>query len=46
MPALMPSNAPVINAADMKRAMYDFLAELVPSSMGGKEKMVSAAMFC
>src|SRR5215472_15233719 len=30
MPALMPSNAPVTNADDMKKAMYNFLAELVP----------------
>ena len=44
MPALMPSNAPVTNADDMKKAMYNFLAELVPSPMRGKEKMTSAAM--
>jgi hypothetical protein len=36
-PALMPSNEKVQNLAVMKQRMYKFLAELVPSSMRGKE---------
>ncbi|MGH7487588.1 MAG: hypothetical protein ACRD9L_23825 [Bryobacteraceae bacterium] len=36
-PALMPTNEQVSRAADMKQRMYDFLAELVPGSMRGKE---------
>src|SRR5262245_30595546 len=44
MPALMPTDAPATNASDMKKAMYNFLAELVPSSIRGKEKMRSVAM--
>jgi hypothetical protein len=35
-PALMPTNAAVRNS-EMKQKMYDFLADLVPSSMRGKE---------
>ncbi len=36
-PALMPSNEKVQNTDVMKRRMYDFLAEVVPASMRGKE---------
>ena len=36
-PALMPTNEQVSNAAAMKRRMYDFLADLVPAAMRGKE---------
>jgi hypothetical protein len=36
-PALMPTNAKVSNADDMKRRIYDFLADLVPPAMRGKE---------
>jgi hypothetical protein len=36
-PALMPTNEQVSNAAEMKQRMYSFLAELVPYSMRGKE---------
>ena len=37
LPALMPSNEKVANAADMKRRMYAFLAQLVPTAMRGQE---------
>jgi hypothetical protein len=33
----MPTTEQVFNAAVMKQRMYDFLAELVPESMRGKE---------
>jgi len=36
-PALMPTNEKVSNAAEMKRRMSDFLKDLVPASMRGKE---------
>jgi hypothetical protein len=36
-PALMPANGKVSNASEMKQRMYDFLAELVPTSLRGKE---------
>jgi hypothetical protein len=36
-PALMPTTARVSNAAVMKQRMYEFLGELVPDSMRGKE---------
>lgn len=36
-PALMPTNERISNAAEMKKRMYDFLAELVPGSMRGGE---------
>jgi hypothetical protein len=42
-PALMPSNENVQNSAVMKQRMYEFLAELVPSSMRGKELSRHAA---
>ena len=34
-PALMPTNEKVSNTVDMKKRMYDFLAELVPAQMRG-----------
>jgi hypothetical protein len=37
LPALMPTNEKILNAPAMKQRMYDFLAELVPSSLRGKE---------
>ena len=36
-PTLMPTDAKVQNADDMKQKMYAFLAELVPDLMRGKE---------
>jgi hypothetical protein len=36
-PALMPTNEQVANAAVMKQRMYDFLTDLVPAAMRGKE---------
>jgi len=36
-PALMPTNEKVSNTVDMKKRMYDFLAELVPAQMRGLE---------
>jgi hypothetical protein len=36
-PALMPTTEQVSNAAVMKQRMYDFLGELAPDSMRGKE---------
>jgi len=36
-PALMPSTEKVRNASVMKQRMYDFLSELVPDSIRGKE---------
>jgi len=36
-PALMPSTEKVQNSEVMKQRMYEFLAQLVPSSMRGKE---------
>jgi hypothetical protein len=36
-PALMPTDAKVQNADDMRQKMHAFLAELVPDSMRGKE---------
>jgi hypothetical protein len=36
-PALMPTDAEVQNADDMRQKMHAFLAELVPDSMRGKE---------
>ena len=43
-PALMPTNAKVSNADDMKRRMYDFLVDLVPTSVRGKELRRGAFM--
>src|SRR4029077_4349909 len=36
-PALMPTNERISNAAEMKKRMYEFLADLVPDSMRGNE---------
>jgi hypothetical protein len=36
-PALMPANGKISKASDSTQQMYDFLAELVPASMRGKE---------
>ena len=36
-PALMPSNEKIQNSSVMTQRMYEFLAELVPPSMRGKE---------
>jgi hypothetical protein len=36
-PALMPTDEKVQNSAVMKQRMYDFLVEVVPASMRGKE---------
>jgi len=36
-PALMPTDEPVRRASEMKQRMDDFLEELVPGSMRGKE---------
>jgi hypothetical protein len=36
-PGLMPTEEKVQNSAVMKQRMYDFLAEVVPASMRGKE---------
>ena len=42
-PALMPTTEQVSDIAVMNRRMYDFLSELVPDSMRGKEigRMIS-----
>jgi hypothetical protein len=37
LPALMPTNEKVSRAPEMKQRMYDFLAELAPGSVRGKE---------
>jgi hypothetical protein len=37
-PALMPRNERISNAAEMKKRMYEFLADLVPDSMRGNEQ--------
>ena len=36
-PALMPTTEQVANATVMKQRMYDFLSQLVPDSIRGKE---------
>jgi hypothetical protein len=36
-PALMPTNEKVGNSNEMKKRMYDFLADLVPAAMRGKK---------
>jgi hypothetical protein len=36
-PALMPRNESISNAAEMKKRMYEFLGDLVPDSMRGNE---------
>lgn len=36
-PALMPTDEKVQNSAVMKQGMYDFLPDVVPASMRGKE---------
>ena len=36
-PARMPTNAKVGNSEEMKKRMYDFLADVVPAAMRGKE---------
>jgi hypothetical protein len=36
-PALMPTTESVANATVMKQRMYDFLSQLVPASIRGKE---------
>ena len=38
-PALIPTDAKISNATEMKQRMYDFLADLVPPSVRGKEGM-------
>jgi len=44
-PALMPTTEQVSNSEVMKQRMYDFLGELVPASMRGKElRRMSQAM--
>jgi hypothetical protein len=43
-PALMPTNETVSNALVMKQRMYDFLAELVPAPIRGKELRRSASV--
>jgi len=43
-PALMPTNAKVSNSEEMKKRMYDFLADLVPAAMRGKELRRGAFM--
>ena len=43
-PALMPSREEVSNSDAMKKRMYDFLADLVPAAMRGKELARSAFM--
>jgi hypothetical protein len=43
-PALMPTNAKVSNSEEMKKRMYDFLADVVPAAMRGKELGRSAFM--
>ena len=43
-PALMPTTEQVSNSAVMKQRMYDFLGELVPDSMRGKELGRGASM--
>ena len=43
-PAVMPTNEKVSNADEMKRRMYDFLADLVPAAMRGKELGRGAGM--
>jgi hypothetical protein len=43
-PALMPSNAKVGNSEEMKKRMYDFLVDLVPAAMRGKELRRGAFM--
>jgi hypothetical protein len=41
-PPLMPTDKKVQNSAVMKQRMYDFLAEVVPASIRGKELMRGA----
>jgi hypothetical protein len=41
-PALMPTNEKVQNSAVMKQRMYDFLADVAPASIRGKELMRGA----
>jgi hypothetical protein len=44
-PALMPTSEQVLNSDVMNRRMYDFLSELVPDSMRGKEiRKMSSSM--
>ncbi len=43
-PALMPSHEKVSNSDEMKRRMYDFLADLVPAAIRGKELRRGAFM--
>src|ERR1700693_5264971 len=43
-PALMPTNAKVGNSQEMKKRMYDFLADVVPAAIRGKELARSAFM--
>jgi len=44
-PALMPTTEQVSNIDVMNRRMYDFLSELVPDSLRGKEiRRISSAM--
>ena len=37
LPALMPTNEKISRGSEMKQRMYDFLGDLVPSPMRGKE---------
>jgi hypothetical protein len=43
-PALMPTDAKVGNSEEMKKRMYDFLADVVPAAMRGKEVRRGAFM--
>ena len=43
-PALMPTDAKVGNSEEMKKRMYDFLADVVPAAMRGKELRRGAFM--
>jgi|HubBroStandDraft_6_1064221.scaffolds.fasta_scaffold103666_2 hypothetical protein len=43
-PALMPTGEAVSNSDEMKKRMYDFLADLVPAAMRGKELAKSMFM--
>ena len=43
-PALMPTKEKVARAAEMKQRMYDFLADLVPPALRGKEVRRMAGM--
>ena len=44
LPALLPSKEKISNTSEMKQHMYEFLAELVPSAIRGKELQRFAEM--